>query len=66
MHTFCLSLTKFSFMKSVQTRFVVPRKQLIDTFLLIKVIISYNNFITMRDEKIWARFSLSDFSQAKI
>ena len=47
MHTFCSSLTKFSSMKSVQTRLVAPQKLLIDTFLVIKVIISYDNFIAI-------------------
>ena len=47
MHTFCSSLKKFSSMKSVQTRFVAPQKPLIDTFLVIKVIISEDNFIAI-------------------
>ena len=47
MHTFCSSLMKFSSTKSVQTRFVAPQKPLIDTFLVIKVIISYDNFIAI-------------------
>ena len=45
MHTFCSSLKKFSSAKSIQTRFDAPQKQVIDTFLVIKVIISYDNFI---------------------
>ena len=36
----CSWLTKFSSTTSVQTRFVAPQKQSIDTFLVIKVIIS--------------------------
>ena len=40
-------LTKFSFTKSVQTRFVAPQKPLIDIFLVIKVIISYDNLIAI-------------------
>ena len=47
MHAFCSSLAKFSSTKSVQTRFVAPQKPLIDTFLVIKVIISYDNFIAI-------------------
>ena len=62
MHTLCSSLTKFSFTKSVQTRFVAPQKPLIDTFLVIKMIISYNNFIAIYPmKKFGARFSFSDF-----
>ena len=58
MNTFCSSLTKFSSTKSVQTRFVAPQKPLTDTFLAIKVIISYDNFIAMKN--FGARFSFSD------
>ena len=47
MHTFCSWLTKFSSTESVQTRFVAPQNPSIDTFLVIKVIISYDNFITI-------------------
>ena len=47
MHTFCSSLTKFSSTKSVQTRFVAPQSPSIDTFLVIKVIISDDNFIAI-------------------
>ena len=62
MHTFWSSLTKFSSTKSVQTRFVAPQKSLIHTFLVIKVIISYDNFITIDPmKKFGARFSFSDF-----
>ena len=62
MHTFCSSLMKFSSMKSVQTRFVAPQKPLIDTFLVIKVIISYENFIAIDPiKKFGARLSFSDF-----
>ena len=62
MHTFYSSLTKFSSTKSVQTRFVAPQKPLIDTFLVIKVIISYDNFIAIDSmKKFGARFSFSDF-----
>ena len=58
MHTFCSSLTKFSFTKSVQTKFVAPQKPLIDTFLVIKVIISYDNFIAIDPmKKFGTRFS---------
>ena len=60
--TFCPSLTKFSSTKSVQTRFVAPQKPLIDTFLVIKVIIKYDNFIAKDPmKKFGARFSFSDF-----
>ena len=61
MHTFCSSLTK-----SVQTRFVTPQKPLIDTFLVIKVIISYDNFMAIDPmKKFGARFSFSDFHGQK-
>ena len=46
MHTFCSSLTKFSFTKSVQTSFA-PQNPSIDAFLVTKVIINYNNFIAI-------------------
>ena len=66
MHTFCSSLTEFSSMKSVQTRFVAPQKPFIDTFLVIKVIISNDNFIAMDPmKKFEARFSFSDFHVQK-
>ena len=66
MHTFCLSLTKFSSTKSVQRRFVAPQKPLIDTFLVIKVIISHDNFIAIDPmKKFGARFSFSDFHGQK-
>ena len=62
MHAFCSSLTKFSSTKSVRTRFVAPQKSLIDTFLVIEVIISYDNFIAIDPMKTFgARFSFSDF-----
>ena len=52
--------------ESVQTRFVAPQKPSIDTFLVIKVIISYDNFIAIDGiKKIWARFSFSDFQGQK-
>ena len=57
MHTFCSSLTKFSSTKSVQTRFVAPQNPSIDTFLVIKVIISYDDFIAIDPMKEFeARF----------
>ena len=66
MHTFCSSLAKFSSTKSVQTRFVAPQKPLIDTFLVIKVILSYDNFIAIDPmEKFGARSSFSDFNGQK-
>ena len=66
MHTFCSSLTKFSSTKSVRTRFVAPQKPLIDTFLVIKVIMSHNNFIAIDPmKKIGVRFSFSDFHGQK-
>ena len=65
-HTFCSSLTKFSSMKSVQTRFVAPQKPLINTFLVIKVIINYDNFIAIDlMKKFGARFCFSDFHRQK-
>ena len=66
MHTFCSTLTKFSSMKSIQTRFVAHQKLLIDTFLVIKVIISYDNFIAIDAmKKFGARFSFSDLHGQK-
>ena len=66
MQTFCSSLTKFSSTKSVQTRCVAPQKALIDTFLIIKVIISYDNFIAIDPmKKFGARFSFSVFHGQK-
>ena len=66
MHTFCSSLTKFLFTKSIHTRFVAPQKPLIDTFLVIKMIISNDNFIAIDPmKKIVARFSFSDFHGQK-
>ena len=66
MHTFCSSLTKFSSTKSIRTRFIAPQKPLIDTFLVIKVIISYDNFIAIDPmKKFGARFSFSDFQGQK-
>ena len=53
-------------MKSVQTRFVALQKPLIDTFLVIKVIINYDNFIAVHPmKKFGARFSFSDFHGQK-
>ena len=67
MHKFCSSLTKFSSTKSVQTRFVAPQKPLIDTFLVIKVTISHDNFIAIDPmKKFGAQFSFSDFQGQKI
>ena len=52
MHRFCSSLTKFSSTKSLQTRFVALHKPSIDTFLVIKVIISNDKFIAIyKNEK---------------
>ena len=66
MHIFCSSLTKFSSMKSVQTRFVSPKKPLIDTFLVIKVILSYDNFTAIDPmKKFGARFSFFDLHGQK-
>ena len=66
MHAFCSSLTKFSSTKSIQTRFVAPQKPLIDTFLVIKVIISHDNFIAIDPmKKFGTRFSFSDFHGQK-
>ena len=60
MHTFSSST------KSVQTRFVAPQKPLIDTFLVIKVIISYDNFIAIDPmKKFGPRFSFSYFHGQK-
>ena len=66
MHTFCSSLTKFSSTKIVQTRFVAPQKPSIATFVVIKVIISHDNFIAIDlMKKFGARFSFSDFHGQK-
>ena len=66
MHTFCLSLRKFSSTKSFQTTFVAPQKPSIETFLVIKVIISYDNFIAVDPmKKFEARFTFSDFQGQK-
>ena len=60
------SLMKFSSTKSVQTTFVAPQKPSIETFLVIKVIISYDNFIAIDPmKKFGARFSFSDFNEQK-
>ena len=49
------------------TRFVAPQKLSIDTFLVIKVIISYDNFIAIDPmKKFGARFSFSDFHGQKV
>ena len=67
MHRFCSSLTKFSSTKSLQTRFVAPHKPSIDTFLVIKVIISNDKFIAIYipGKKFGARFSFYDFHGQK-
>ena len=52
--------------ESVQTRFVAPQKPLIDTFLVIKMFLSYDNFIAIDPmKKFGARFSFSDFHGQK-
>ena len=74
MYTFCSSLTRFSSTKGVQTRIVAPQKPLIDTFLIIKVIISYDNFIAIDHhnfiaidpmKKFGARFSFFGYHEQK-
>ena len=66
MHRFSSSLTKFSSMKSLQTRFFAPHKPSIDTFLVIKVIISNDKFIAIYTmKKFGPRFSFSDFHGQK-
>ena len=66
MHTLCSSLTKFSSTKSVQTKFFAPQKPLIDTFLVIKVIISHDNSIAIDPMgKFGTQFSFSDFHGQK-
>ena len=63
---FCSSLTKFSSTKSLQTRFVAPHKRSIDTFLVIKAIISNDKFVAIYTmKKFGARFSFSDFLRQK-
>ena len=55
-----------SLTKSILTRFVAPQKPSIDPFLVIKVIISNDNFIAMDPlKKFVARFSFSDFDGQK-
>ena len=57
---------KFSSTDSVQTRFVASQKPLLDTFLVIKVIISYDNFIAIDPmKKFGALLSFSDFHGQK-
>ena len=52
--------------ESVQTRFVAPQNPSIDTILVIKVIISYDNFIAIDPmKKIGARFSFLIFTDKK-
>ena len=47
-------------------KFVTPQKPLIDIFLVIKVIISYDNFIAIDPmKKFGTRFSFSDFHGQK-
>ena len=54
-------------MKSVQTRFIAPQNPLIDTFLVIKVIISYDNFMAIDPmEKFGARFSFLIFTDKNL
>ena len=66
MDTFCSSLMKFASTKSVQTTFVAPQKPSIETFLVIKVIISYDIFMAIDlMKKSGARFSFSDFHGQK-
>ena len=66
MHRFCSSLMKFSSTKCLQTRFVAPHQPSIDTFLVIKVIISNDKFIAIYTiKKFGAQFSFSDFHGQK-
>ena len=66
MHRFCSLLTKFRPRESLQTRFVAPHKPSLDTFLVIKVIISNDKFIAIYTiKKFGARFSFSDFHRQK-
>ena len=66
MHTFCSSLTKLSSTKSLQTRFVAPHKPSLNTFLVIKVIISNDKFIAIYTiKKFGARFIFPDFHGQK-
>ena len=52
--------------KSVQTTSVAPQKPSIETFLVIKVIISCDNFIAIDPaKKFGVRFSFSDFHGQK-
>ena len=67
MYRFCPLLTKFSSTKSLQTKFVAPHKPSIDTFVVIKVIISNNKFIAIITmKKFGAGFSFSDFHGRKL
>ena len=71
MHTFCSSLMKFSSTKSVQTTFVAPQKPSIETFnnqTVIKVIISYENFIAidpMRHDLVFLIFTDKNLARNK-
>ena len=50
----------------LDTSFVAPQKPLINTFLVIKVIISCDNFITIDPmKKFGTRFSFPDFHGQK-
>ena len=66
MHTFCSSLTKFLVHEKCSDKICCPSEPLIDTFLVIKVIISYDNFIAIDPmKKFGARLSFSDFHGQK-
>ena len=66
MYTSCSSLMKVSSTKKIQTTFAAPHKPSIETFSVIKVIISYDNFIAMDPmKKFGVRFSSSDFHGQK-
>ena len=66
MHTFCSSLTIFFVFEKCSDKICCLSKPLIDTFLVITVIISYDNFIVIDPmKKFGARFSFSDFHGQK-
>ena len=62
-HVVCSSLTKFLSTKRVQTRFVAPPNPSIDICLVIKAIISYDNFIAIDQiKRSGARLFFSEFN----
>ena len=66
MHRFCSSLTKIFVHEKSSDKICCPHKPSIDTFLVIKVIISNYKFIAIYTmKKSGERFSFSDFHGQK-